>query len=984
MTNPTASLFSQTDYSFLMQKKIRKVLLICSSYDAFTLEEDGRLETELTAEYLDLNLSTPPVIERASSAREALERLGSDPDIDLIITMLNVGEIDAFSFAKLVKQDHPDIPVVLLSHFSREISLRLEKEDLSGVDYVFCWMGNASLILTIIKLIEDRMNAEDDILEGGVQAILLVEDSIKYYSTYLPELYQLVLKQSHEFVKEDLNEQRQMLHKRARPKILLARTYTEALELYSRFHNNFLGIISDVSFKKDKRSGEPFEGGIALCRLIREKDPLLPFLLQSSHEENRAKARELGVGFIHKYAKTLLLELSDYITREFNFGDFVFQDPKTGEEVARAGNLEEMQEALALVPDDVLLYHSSQNHISKWMYARGLFGLGEVFRDVRNSHFPDAEGLRQFITKAIGDYRSRMGQGVVARFDPKTYNDYIWFARMGEGSLGGKARGLAFINSMLRKYRLFDKYEGVRISIPRTVVIATDYFTDFIMENGLQYVINSDTDDKELLSEFIGARLPVPLIEELKAYIKHVKGPLAVRSSSKLEDSYYQPFAGVYSTYMIPRTENEDQMLRLLSKAIKSVYASVFFSASRSYLLATSNVLSEERMAVVLQEVCGTEDRGYFFPTLSGVARSLNHYPLEGEKPEDGVANVAFGLGKLVMDGGATLRFSPKYPKKALQLSTPQLALRDTQREMYALDLRPEQFRTSTDDSVNLAKIDIQQAADFRNMRFAASTWDRDNERIVDSFQAQGRKIITFANVLKYGQFPLPEILSELLEIGRREMKSQVEIEFAVNLDVPPGEDRIFNFLQIRPAVEEAGNEKLDWSAVNPGDALLYAESALGLGRIPGIRDVVYVRESAFDPARTRTIAEQLDELNVRMREEKRNYVLIGPGRWGSSDPWLGVPVQWANISEARVIVECGLKNFRVDPSQGTHFFQNLTSFGAGYLTVNPFLEDGGRYDSERLDAMEAVHETEFIRHVRFDRPLFIFIDGKNNKGIIH
>ena len=535
---------------------------------------------------------------------------------------------------------------------------------------------------------------------------------------------------------------------------------------------------------------------------------------------------------------------------------------------------------------------------------------------------------------------------------------------------------------MLQRFNLYDKYEGVKVMLPCTVVVATDYFDQFIRDNGLMYVINSDVSDEEILSEFVSSRLPEALVNDLRAYIRTVTGPLAVRSSSKLEDSHYQPFAGIYSTYMIPKTKNEDQMLRLLGKAIKSVYASVYFAASRAYIQASSNLLSEEKMAVVIQDVCGTEDSGYFFPTISGVARSLNYYPIGDEKPEDGIVNMAFGLGKLVVEGGQTLRFSPRYPRNVLQLSTPEFALRDTQRIMYALDLRPEEFKTSLDDAVNLQSFEINKARHFRNMRYVASTWDMQNQRISDSSFEEGRKIITFSQILKYDTIPLAEILCDMLAYGEQELRCPVEIEFAVNMDVPYGEDKIFDLLQIRPIVEGPSNTSLDWEHVNRDGALIYAESALGLGAIDGVCDVIYIRPDRFDASHTQQMAEEVNRLNTQMRNEKRSYVLIGPGRWGSSDPWLGVPIKWPHISEAKVIVECGLENFRVEPSQGTHFFQNLTSFGVGYVTINPFQGDGC-FDVAQLEALPALYESEHIRHVRFLSPLYIFVDGRKNRAII-
>ena len=977
--------FETIEYGSLMQKRIRNILLICSSYDAYTLEEDGRLDTQINKEYLDLNLSNPPHFTRVSSATEALELLEKDDSFDFIIAMYNVGEMDVFDFMRTVKQKFPDMPTVLLSNYSKEINRRLENEDKSSIDYIFFWHGNADLIMAIIKIIEDRMNADKDILEVGVQSILLVEDNIRYYSTYLPAIYKIILQQSSEFLIEALNEQQQTLSKRARPKILFATNYNDAVAYYEKYKDNLLGVISDVGFvidKKDLSTEEKLDAGIDLCKLIKKDKPLMPFLLQSSQESIRETAEALGVGFVEKYSKTLLLQLSEYINREFYFGDFVFKDPETGEIVGVAKNLMEFQEMLGEVPDNVLRYHSEQNHMSKWLFGRGLFSMAKKIEAIDSRDFENTGDIRKLLIEAINDYRRVAGQGVVAKFDPLTYDRYIWFARIGDGSLGGKARGLAFINSMIQKFSLYDKFPGVRIVIPRTVVVATDYFDAFITENGLQYVINSDLTDEEILSEFVSSRLPEKLLEDLRVFLRTSKRPLAIRSSSKLEDSHYQPFAGIYSTYMIPHTHNEDQMLRIMGKAIKSVYASVYFSASRSYITATSNVLSDEKMAVVIQEVCGTEDAGFFFPTLSGVARSINYYPIGEEKPEDGIVNLAFGLGKLVVEGGITLRFSPKYPKSVLQTSVQELALRDTQREMYALDLRPEEFKTSTDDGINIKKIDIQKAASFRNMKYVSSVYDWRNQRMSDSSFDEGRKVITFSHILKYDSFPLADILTELLTIGQDEMKSAVEIEFAANMDVPYGSDRIFSILQIRPIVETSDNGTINWDDVDVSKSLIYAEKALGLGLIEGINDIIYVKPEVFDTAKTPEMAQEMDAINTRLQKEGVNYVLVGPGRWGSSDPWLGIPVKWSHISEARVIVESGLKDFRVDPSQGTHFFQNLTSFGAGYMTINPFMNDG-IFDVKKLDAMEAVYESEFIRHVRFPEPLYIFIDGKSNKGII-
>lgn len=975
---------SRTHYRF-MKYRIHKILLVCCSYDGYILEEDGHIESQINQEYLDLNMSNPPSFTRVSSTREALEALAEDDSYDFILTMYNVGEPDVFTFAKLAKERHPQIPIALLTSFSKDIYRRLGEQDRSGLDYIFCWHGNTDLIIAIIKLVEDKMNAEEDISVGGVQAILLVEDSIRFYSTYLPELYKLILLQNTEFLKDAFNEQQQVLRKRARPKILLACSYEEAVELYDRYKQNLLGVISDVGFvlhREDPAESEKPDAGIDLCRRIKNDNPLMPVLLQSSQTAFSEQAEALGAGFIAKNSKTLLSQLHDYIDREFAFGDFVFEDPATGEEIGRARDLAQMQEMIASIPDEAFEYHTSQNHLSKWLYSRGLFPLAASIRQYNKSHFTSVEEHRRVLVNLIRDYRTLLGQGVVARFDAETYSDAIAFARIGEGSLGGKARGLAFMNSMLIKYRQYDKHEGVRIMIPRSVVIATEYFDEFIRMNGLQYVVSQEFSDEEILSEFVSSYVPPRLQQELKAYIRTVRTPLAVRSSSKLEDSHYQPFAGIYSTYMIPFTKNEDQMLRLLLRAVKSVYASVYFAASRAYIQTSQNLISEEKMAVIIQEVCGTEQDGLYFPTCSGVARSINYYPIGDERPEDGVCNVAMGLGKLVVDGGRTLRFSPRYPQKVLQTSTPELALRDTQNEVLALSLSPEEFRTSIDDAVNLHRLNVREIDGMRNARFVCSVWDRENERISDSPFDRGRKVITFNNILKYNTFPLAEIVSDILRMGTEEMRCPVEVEFAVNMDVPAGQQQIFNLLQIRPIIDNQDNRPIDWSSETPDHALIYGEQALGIGRMNDISDIVYVKTPMFDSLATEKIADELLALNARMRDEQRTYILVGPGRWGSSDPFLGVPVKWTHISEAKVIVECGIERFDVEPSQGTHFFQNVTSLGVGYLTINPFRGDG-IFREDLLDARKALYEGTYLRHVRFDRPLWVCVDGRSNRGMV-
>ncbi len=965
-----------------MEKRVRRILLVCNNYDSFALEEDGRIDVQIAQEYAELNLSNPPAITRAETTQEALELLGEP--FDLILLVYSAGGSEVWDFAAQAKQHLPQCPIVILSSFSKEVYQRVEKQDKSNVDYLFNWNNSTDLIIAIIKLIEDRMNAEHDILQEGVRAILLVEDSIRYYSTYLPLLYKLVLQQNSIAIRDALNEKQQLLRKRARPKVLMATCYDEAVELYNQYGKNMIGVISDVGFvvhKGEPSSAEKLDAGVDLCQLIREDNPTMPFLMQSSQESVRTIARKLNVGFVVKKSKTLTQEVSEYIEREFGFGDFIARDPRTGKEIARASDLEGFERIISTISAAAFRRLSDNNYLSKWLFARGLFAVGRPVSALKIQDDTDIENVRQMNIRLIHDYRINQALGVVAKYAPDTYNDTIWFARCGNGALGGKGRGLAFLNHMLQKYDLYDKWQDTRVLVPRTMVITTDYFDRFIHDNGLQYVINADLTDEELLSEFVAAMLPLDLRDALRHFIRVCHRPIAVRSSSKLEDSYYQPFAGVYSTYMIPQTENEDQLLRMLSKAIKSVYASVYFAASRGYIISTGNVPSEEKMAIVLQEVCGEQEGDYYFPVISGVARSINFYPVGKEKPEDGIVKIAYGLGKTVVDGEQVLRFSPKYPKHVMQTSTIDLALRETQQSMLALSLSPEKFKTSIDDAINLERIPIHACDQFESLKMIASTYDRENMRIVDSCYPNGPRIVTFAPQLKFNTFPLADIIQHLLDIARDEIKTPIEIEFAVNLEHEP---QIFHVLQIRPISADSLTAKVDWDSVDESGAFLRSNNALGVGEIEGVSDIIYLRQETFDILRTRDMAATLREWNNRLRQEGRQYLLIGFGRWGSQIDSLGVPVQWGDISEAKAIAECSLPNFRIEPSQGSHFFQNMTSFNVGYINVDPWARpNADEYDQSVLDALPAIEETELMRHVRLNKSLEMVIDGFANKAVI-
>jgi CheY-like chemotaxis protein len=969
---------NETAFKMLMQKRIYKILIICSNYDFYMLEEDGRIDEQIFDEYVSLNLRYPPVFIHAHTSEKAF-RLLKKGDIDLVISMLSIDNIDAFELAKLIKADYPRIPFVLLTHFSREVRMRMGKEDLSAIDYVFSWLGDTEILLAIIKLIEDKMNARNDIEIVGVQTILLVEDNIRFYSSYLPTMYKIVLQQSQDFKQEGANEYQQMLRKRGRPKIMLATNYNEAIYLYEKYKQNILGVITDIRYKRDGE--DDAEAGFRLYEHIRADNEHLPVLMQSSEYHNKRMAEKVGAFFLSKDSSKLNKELSQYIKRYFAFGDFVFR-VNDRNVVGRASNLKQLQHLLLTIPDESLEYHSRKNDFSRWLNARALFSLGSIFRSADVSDFNSADEVRSYMYNEISKYRLNRGRGIITSFSDSNFDRYCIFSRVGHGSLGGKARGLAFIDSLIKKHQILYQFDNVVISIPRTMVFSTSVFDEFMEKNNLYGVALSTAEDTEILEAFNRAELPEHVIPTLHAFLDVNSTPLAVRSSSVLEDSHYQPFAGIYNTYMIPYSDYRDQMITVLCQAIKSVYASTFFQSSKAYMKATKNVIDEEKMGIIIQEVCGSQYGSKYYPTFSGVARSINFYPIAPEKPEDGIANIALGLGKQIVDGGKSLRFSPKYPKKVLQLSDTKIAMRDTQQFFYSLSLDVEDFKLSTDDAVNLKRLPISEAEEDKSINHIASTYDFEDNLLRDGANYKGKKLITFANVLKYDSFPLAKILDTLLRIGAQEMNNPVEIEFAANLNVKPGEPRIFNFLQIRPIVESEEDVDIDFEKENPDDWIIYSDMALGNGIVQDVYDLVYVKPQTFDAAKNPKIVPILDKLNQQFAEDEKNYVLVGPGRWGSSDPWLGIPVKWSQISQARVIIESGLKDYHIDPSQGTHFFQNLTSFRVGYFTINPFIKEGF-YDIDFLEKQPTVYEDEYIRHIRFEKYIEIKIDGKNNKGLI-
>ena len=969
-----------TAFQDLMQKRIFNVLLIATPYDAFMMEDDGRVEEQIYFEYVRLNLSSPPRFVQVNDFDTAAQRL-SEKQFDLIIAMPGIDISETFEKAKELKRSYPDIPYVVLTPFSREVSRRLENEDFSGVDYVFSWLGNVDLLLAIIKLIEDKKNAENDIIGVGVQLILLVEDSVRFYSSILPTLYKFLLRQSLIFSTEALNEHEQMLRMRGRPKVMLARNYEEAKELYDHFSKNMLGVITDVSFMKDGAKNS--QAGIEFAKYLRENDPYLPIIVQSSEVQNRETVEAMKCTFLDKNSKKLPVDLGAAIMSDFGFGDFIIKNPATGEEILRIRDLKELQNHIFDIPAESLLYHASYNDISRWLYSRAMFPIAEIIKAHRFRDINEAPAVRQLFFDLIVKYRKMKNRGVVAIFHRNRFDYYSNFARIGQGSLGGKGRGLAFIDNIIKHNPVCDDFEGVSISIPRSVVLCTDIFDEFMEHNALYPIALSDAPDEEILHRFLEAHLPERLVEDFYALFEVVDKPLAVRSSSLLEDSHYQPFAGIYSTYMIPQLTDKHAMLEMLGNAIKSVYASVFFRDSKAYMTATRNVIDQEKMAVIIQEVIGKDWNGFYFPSFSGVGRSLNYYPINHEQPEDGVVEVAVGLGKYIVDGGLALRFSPRHPESVLQTSTIDLALRDTQTRLYALDTQNIDEKFSVDDGFNIKKVRVQNFADTGALKFTVSTYDVNDMTLREGEYGIGRRVVTFNNMLKYDAFPLAKVLEFMLSKGESAMGRPVEIEFAGMVDAKGEMKGQIYWLQIRPIVDR--REMLDENIMECTDdkLLLKTFTALGHGMMDNLYSVVYIRPENFSSLNNSEIAREIEKINSNFTAQERNYILVGPGRWGSSDTALGIPVKWAHISSAKLIVESALPGYRIEPSQGTHFFQNLTSFGVGYFTVDPSSGDGTVFDVAFLDSMPAEYESEMVRIVTFNKPLMVGINGKKGLGVV-
>jgi CheY-like chemotaxis protein len=965
----------------LMPFRVQDILLVSSLYDSFTLQEDGRLNELIAGEFLELSLPQTPGLTHVSSGAEALDLAKAERRFNLIITTLRAADMDATELAREVKRAGLGIPVVAMAYDNEERKEFEATHDLSEIEGLFLWQGNARVLVAIVKYVEDRRNVAHDTAAMGVRVILVVEDNVRYYSSFLPEIYTELIRQSQSLISEGINPSHKLVRTRARPKLLLASTFEEAWELFARYEPYLLGLVSDVEFP---RNGARDRGaGFELARKAREHIPDLPIVLQSSRAEFAPGAARVGAAFLRKYSETLLSDLRAFMVEHFAFGDFVFRLPD-GTEVDRAKDLKSLEERLRTVPAESIGYHAARNHFSNWFTARTEFGLARRLRPRRVSDYPTLEDLRNDLVASIADYRRDQSETLVADFDPNTFDPGTnFFARIGNGSLGGKARGLAFVRYLLNYHGIGKRMPGVRIAVPPAVVLATDCFDRFLARNGLRDLALNSRDDKRILSEFLRASLPRDVVRKLRAFVEVVPWPLAVRSSSLLEDSQYQPFTGVYETFMLPNNHPDVRVrLRQLLLAVRRVYASTFLCQAKDYLHATPYRLEEEKMAVAIQRVVGTHHGERFYPDFSGVARSYNYYPTPPLKAEDGVAAVALGLGRSVVAGERCLTFCPRHPQVLVQFSSAEEILRNSQRDFWALELDADADPES-EQAMRERRFSLDAAEQDGTLYGLGSTYSAENHAVYDGLSRPGVRLVTFAPILKLGVFPLAEILSVLLDVGSRGMNRPAEIEFAGRVSVDPNTPHEFGFLQMRPLVPAHETENLDLGEA-PTEALVCrSSSVMGNGIIDSIRDVVVVDFHRFDRSMSRAAAAEIARFNHELSNAGRPYLLIGVGRWGSTDPWLGIPVSWDQIAGARVIVESGFRDFRVTPSQGSHFFQNLTSFQVGYFTLNADVGEGF-IDWDWLASHPAEGELRFVRHLRFEEPLVVKMNGRRNQGLIY
>jgi len=980
----------------LMPFKVREILLVSSLYDAFIMEEEGLISEMVIGEYRHLRLSSPPRVTRVASGEKALSKVKTG-HYDLVITMSkNIG-MDPFEFGKKIKKERSNLPVIILATDTADLHICQQRVGEDGVDKAFFWYGDTSLFLAIIKYVEDKINVKYDTINGNVQVILLIEDSIRYYSIFLPIIYTEIVRQTQRSLSEDLNEMQRLLRRRIRPKILLADSFEEGLSLYKEHKDNILGVISDVKFKKDGK--EDRNAGHDFIQRIKKENKYLPTMLQSSDPKNRKRAEGLGAFFIYKNSSTLLQDFNHFLLTHLGFGDFIFLLPKKKNnqnkidmafhektvEIARASNMKEFEKILQKIPLESIKFHASRNDFSNWLMARGEFKLALKLRPQKVSDFGSLDENREYLIKVFNESRREKQFGVMADFPQQKFEFDSSFTKIGGDSLGGKGRGIAFIRSLIARYNLNEKYEDAEITVPNTIVIGTEEFDRFITDNNLYSFIskNRKISNGEIAKEFLKGNLSEELKKKINHILKHFKSPLAIRSSSLLEDSQNHPFAGMYSTYMIPNNHKDNKVrLKQLCQAIKLVYASVFFKDARKYIESTSAKIEEEKMAIVIQELIGTDHGGRFYPSFSGVAQSYNFYPVSHQTPEDGITSVAIGLGYSVVGGEKVLRFSPRYPEIIPEFSTPQLILENTQQELYVLNIKKKEFKLTEKEDATLEKIDISEIKSDSTLEYIASSYDRNDGMIRDSFSNEGPYLITFAGILKHDVFPLSTILQNILEMGERGMGCPIEVEFAVNFDSENKKPPIFAILQIRPLVISKESLEIEWDEgeTDKENVLIHSNKALGNGVIDSVYNIVYVSPDAFDSSKTIEIAKQINEINEDLASKP--YLLIGPGRWGTQDRWLGIPVGWSEISNVGVLVETALKDFNIEPTQGTHFFHNMISKGVGYIHTTLNREESF-IDWKWLDKQKPEKQSKYVKHIRLSFPLTIKLDGRTGRALI-
>ncbi len=963
----------------LMAKKVTDILLVSSPYEAFIMEEEGRLAERIIYEYRGLNLSRPPMLTWVSSAEAALEALAKKK-FDLVITMPQVDEIDAYVLGRKIKDLYSDVPVYLMIQNTSKHLLERRETDRKSIDRVYVWYGNSDLLLALIKNLEDSMNVAYDTQRARVRVIILVEDSPIYYSSLLPLLYKEIVTQTQAVMEESVNDEHRILRMRARPKILVAENYEEAVALYRKYQPYLLSVFSDVRFPRNGKMDD--QAGFSLLSMIREENPDLPLLNLSSEESNRQRAHEIPAVFLNKNSPALHSEIRSFFINYLGFGDFVFRYPD-GREIARVSNLREMEMTLPTIPDESIYYHGQRNHFSSWLMARSEVMLASKLKPVKVSDFPSAGDLKKYLIDCIHERRKGRQKGLITELTPGTFDPDADFVKVGKGSLGGKARGLAFIATQLKSHpHLQEKFKGIDIRVPKSLVLSTEGFDAFIGENDLKELATADVEDEKIASLFLAAKLPQWLRSSLELFVHHYRYPLAVRSSSLLEDAQFQPFAGIYATYMLPNN-HPDEAVRLeqLAAAVKMVYASTYYESPKAYARSTFHRLEDEKMAVLVQQLTGARWEDLYYPAISGVAQSYNFYPIAHMKPEEGIAHIALGLGKTVVEGGVSLRFSPRYPQLLPQFSTVDDILKNAQRFFYALKMASTPVKFTADKDPALVRLEIDEARNHPAVKTLCSSYSPQDHRIRDGAHPNGYPVLTFANVLKHQSLPLASLLCEILDIGRRGMGCPVEIEFAVNLFPPDDGNPSFDLLQIRPM--GVSRDQMDVE-IGPDDlsaAVCYSTMALGNGVNREIADIVFVDPDRFDPARTVDIAAEISRLNGQLVQQKRKYLLIGPGRWGSADRWLGIPVAWQDISGVSAMIETATETLKADPSQGSHFFHNITSLGISYLTISANSEDFINW--QWLQALPVESQTTYLKHVRLEAPLTIKIEGKHSRAVI-